>query len=130
MTAEIQQMFDAFQEGGTIGGEQLQLCLQIRGLPCPDPPEQRLDKAHFTLMMQNLQTRPLPMQEEYRAKWAEAFEQLQENPGEPLDAPTVYTLLKIIAPDCSMEEIDDVLRQAGAKDGKVAAEALLDVLCK
>lgn len=44
---ELQQMFDAFQDGGAIGGEQLQLCLQISGLKCAKPPTQRLTKAQF-----------------------------------------------------------------------------------
>lgn len=42
----------------------------------------------------------------------------------------MYSLLKIIAPECSQEELDDLIREAGAKDGLVLADALLDVLCQ
>lgn len=70
------------------------------------------------------------MQKEYRAQWEEALEQLQNEGEEELDACVVYNLLRIVAPDCSVEELDDLLRQAGASAGKVSAKALLDVLCK
>lgn len=52
---ELQQMFDAFQDGGAIGGEQLRLCLQIAGLKCEKAPTQRLNKAQFVQLMQKLQ---------------------------------------------------------------------------
>ena len=79
--------------------------------------------------MQKLQALRPAMQKDYRAQWQEALEQFQENDEDALDASVVFSLLRIIAEDCSTEELDDVIRQAGAKDGKVSAKALLDVLC-
>ena len=64
--AELQQIFDTFQENGALGGERLQLCIELGGVRCAKPPSQRVNKTQFVQLMTKLQALQPTMQKKYR----------------------------------------------------------------